>query len=104
METKQEQKTETKPIILSELVDSLQDQYLKEARAHGRYVNLDSMLTLSWCCMKLIRLSVPQPRNFDEMDKTNADSLKARGCSMQEIAFVLDRSKSSVCEYFKQDE
>jgi len=92
-------------IDLGQVVDDLQTQYPKETKEHNQYFgNNEGWLTLYWCCIKFLRVVTPQPRNFDELDKNTATMLKAKGASMQEIAFVLGRSKSSVCEYLKQEE
>ena len=104
MNMEKQKENKTKEISLGQFIAYLEDQLPLDIKAHNQCFGMESKLTLYWCCIKFLRLCKPQPRNFDEIDKENAESLRDRGCSMQEIAFVLGRSKSSVCEYLKQEE
>jgi hypothetical protein len=87
---------------LNQFIKDIQLQYPKEAMEHCQYVESEGWLTFYWWYVKFLRLVTPQPRNFDALDNQVASHLKAKGCSMQQIAFVLSRSKSSVCEYLNQ--
>lgn len=96
--------TKSNQINLGQFIGYLEDQLPSDIKDHNQPFGMEAKLTLYWCCIKILRIAKPQPRYFDEIDKQNAKSLRDRGCSMQEIAFVLGRSKSSVCEYLKQEE
>src|ERR1035437_4499073 len=96
--------TENNQINLEQFIENLEDQLPLDIKDHNQCFGMESKLTLYWCCIRLMRIAKPQPRYFDEIDKQNAESLRDRGCSIQEIAFVLGRSKSSVCQYLKQEE
>lgn len=91
-------------IDLQKFIEGLEDQLPKDIAAHNQHFDRESRLTLYWCAIKILRLAQPQSRNFDDIDRENAESLRQRGYSMQEIAFVLGRSKSSVCQYLNEEE
>ncbi len=59
---------------------------------------------LYWAIAKLQRYPrIKQPRHLDDLDKSYIKQLREMHFSYEEIAFVLDRSKSTIFEYAEKE-
>jgi len=103
MENKQQETPKERTILLGDVVNDLLANYLKETKEHKHYIPNEGYLAVHWCCVKILRLAIEQPRYLDDVDKETADMLTAKGCSIGDIAYVLGRSKSSVSEYLNKE-
>jgi hypothetical protein len=93
-------KLQTTDDSIIDFANNLMDQYRKDIEQHSLGYLADGNLTLHYCIVRFLRLKEPQPKNLDDLDKSMIDFLsKYRSCSIGEIAFVLDRSKSTISEY-----
>jgi hypothetical protein len=100
-----EQTQETKAVTIDsfDFVRELESQYNKDIKEHSSGYVADGHLTLCYCIIRFLRLTTPQPRNFDNIDQIFIDRLhNINGCSIGEISFVMGRSKSSICEYLNR--
>lgn len=80
------------------LLDSLSQQLTEK----GIYSKSEFKI-LFWVIQRILRFpDNTQPQHMDYIDEYLARQLRPQGFSYDDIAFVLDRSKSSVFEYLKK--
>jgi hypothetical protein len=106
-----EEKTVLLPLEINENIDIIQFlnhliqlpiEMQKEATVNNKLLTPNEQLIMFRCAVKVFRILQPQQRFFDTIDVLYVYNLDKLGFSMQDIADVLDRSKSSVCEYLNK--
>lgn len=106
-----EENTVLLPLEINDKVDlanflnsliQLPNEMLKDAATHNKLLSPNERLMLFRTVVRVWRKLQPQPRYFDTIDALYAYDLGNAGYSMQDIAEVLGRSKSSVCEYLNK--
>ena len=76
--------------------------YLSQQLNEKGCVSKSEFKILFWVIQKFLRFpDNTQPQHMDYIDELLAQRLRSQGFSYGDIAFVLDRSKSSVFEYLK---
>lgn len=76
--------------------------YLSQQLNEKGCVSKSEFKILFWVIQKFLRFpDITQPQHMDYIDELLAQQLRSQGFSYGDIAFVLDRSKSSVFEYLK---
>jgi len=86
-------------LSLPDLVNKLQAEFKKK-----KYTTRLEWKSLHWACVQILRLAdAEQPQHLDYIDEVYIKSLRAEGYSYEDIAFILDRSKSSIHAYCKHN-